>query len=427
MIIIALGANLPSQFGSPRATLKHAIREIAKHGICVLYQSPIYLTAPVPLSDQPWYHNAVIGVSTDKSPVQLMQILQTIEKNFGRVRTERNAPRVIDLDIVAYHDVVMDGENLIIPHPRAHERAFVLYPLRDIAPHWIHPVSRKPISDVIEALPKNQDIQKEYLPLIMGVVNVTPDSFSDGGQFDTCDKAIAHAYQLIEEGADIIDIGGESTRPNAPIISPSDEQRRILPVIEALKNAGALLSVDTRNASTMKLALDAGAGLVNDVTALTYDKDALSVIANSDCRVCLMHMQGTPQTMQIKPTYDDVVKDVYDYLDDRIRVCVEARISKERLMIDVGIGFGKTVQHNIDLFQNLTRFHDLGVDVLLGASRKSFIEKICERPIPAQDRLAGSLAGIAVACNAKIDIVRVHDVAETRQFIEVYLATNKHE
>jgi dihydropteroate synthase len=422
VIIIALGANLPSQFGSPRATLKRAIQEIARHGIRVLYQSPIYLTAPVPISDQPWYHNAVIGVSTDKSPAQLIQILQTIEKNFGRVRTERNAPRVIDLDIVAYHDGVVNDADLIIPHPRAHERAFVLYPLRDIAPNWIHPVSRQSISHLIESLPKNQDIQKENRPLIMGVVNVTPDSFSDGGQFDTTDKAIAQGLRLIVEGADIIDIGGESTRPNAPIISPSDEQRRIMPVIEALKNAGALVSVDTRNATTMKLALDAGAGLVNDVTALTYDKDALSVVANSDCRVCLMHMQGTPQTMQMNPTYDDVVKEVYDYLDDRIRVCIEAGIEKDRLIVDVGIGFGKTIQHNIALFQNLARFHDLGVDVLLGASRKSFIEKICDRPIPPHERLAGSLAGIAVACHAEIDVVRVHDVAETRQFIEVYTA-----
>lgn len=447
MIIIALGANLPSQFGSPRTTLKRAIQEIARHGIRVLYQSPIYLTSPVPISDQPWYHNAVIGVSTDKSPTQLMRILQAIEKDFGRVRTERNEPRVIDLDIVAYHDIFIPhpnlppqggkelssipspltgegqgGGDLILPHPRAHERAFVLYPLRDIAPNWVHPVSKKSISHLIESLPKNQDIQKENRPLIMGVVNVTPDSFSDGGQFNTTDKAIAQGLRLIAEGADILDIGGESTRPDAPIISPIDEQRRTIQVIEALKNAGALVSVDTRNASTMKLALDAGAGLVNDVTALTYDKDALLVVANSDCRVCLMHMQGTPQTMQMNPTYHDVVKEVYDFLDDRIRVCIKAGIDKERLMVDVGIGFGKTVQHNIALFQNLSRFHDLGVDVLLGASRKSFIEKICERPIPPHERLAGSLAGIAIACNAEIDVVRVHDVAETWQFIEVYTA-----
>ena len=161
MILIALGANLSSQFGSPRATLKRAILEIDKRGIRVLYQSPIYLTAPVPISDQPWYHNAVVGVSTDKSPQQLIETLQSIEMNFGRVRTERNAPRMIDLDIVAYDDVVTDNHNLIIPHPRAHERAFVLYPLRDIEPRWVQPISQKTISQMITDLPKEQEIQKE--------------------------------------------------------------------------------------------------------------------------------------------------------------------------------------------------------------------------------------------------------------------------
>lgn len=420
MIFIALGANLPSQFGSPRATLKRAIQDIDKNGIRVLYQSPIYLTAPVPISDQPWYHNAVIGVATDKTPLDLLKILQNIENNFGRVRTERNAPRMIDLDIVAYHDVVSDDENLILPHPRTHERAFVLYPLRDIAPNWRHPKFNKSIEAMFAELPSDQEIQKENHPLIMGIVNVTPDSFSDGGQFDTTEKAIAQGLRLIEEGADILDIGGESTRPNSQSISIDEELRRVLPVIEGLKNKGALLSIDTRNAITMSEALRAGAGMVNDVTALTWDKDALSVVAHSDCRVCLMHMQGTPQTMQANPTYNDVVEDVFNYLAERIRVCVENGIAKERIIADVGIGFGKTREHNIALFQNLSRFHDLGVDILLGASRKSFIEKICERPVLPMDRLAGSLAAVASACGHHIQMVRVHDVAETRQFIDVY-------
>ncbi len=420
MIIIALGANLSSQLGSPKITLKRAIQEIAKCGIKVLYQSPVYLTAPVPISDQPWYHNAVISVSTDKSPQQVLNILKSIENNFGRVRTERNAPRVIDLDIVAYDDVVQDDETLILPHPRMHERAFVLCPLQDIAPNWIHPVSKKSVSKLIRELPKNQEIQKENRPLIMGVVNVTPDSFSDGGRFYSAESAIFHGLKLIEQGADMLDIGGESTRPNAAPVSPDVEQRRIIPVIEGLKNSGTLISVDTRNASTMQAALKAGAGLINDVTSLIWDKDSVHLLKNSDCRICLMHMQGSPQTMQMNPTYHDVVKDVYDYLANRIRICVQAGIAKERLIIDVGIGFGKTLDHNITLLQNLSWFHDLGVDVLLGTSRKSFIEKICEFSVPPLDRLAGSLAGIAAACDAKVQIVRVHDVAETRQFIDVY-------
>lgn len=419
MIVIALGANLPSSIGSPRDTIKRAITEIAKQGIRVLYQSPIYLTAPVPISDQPWYHNAVISVSTDQSPAQLLKTLQSIENNFGRVRTERNAPRIIDLDIVVYNDVIQNNDDLILPHPRMHERAFVLYPLRDISRNWIHPVSRKHIGDLIAGIGAGQDIKRETRPLIMGIVNVTPDSFSDGGEFSSTDAAIAHGLKLIAEGADILDVGGESTRPTSVVVPPQEEQNRILPVIEGLKNAGALISVDTRNASTMRAALKAGAGLINDISALTHDADSLDAVRESDCRICLMHMQGTPQTMQINPSYDNVLSDIYSYLDQRIKACVAAGIAKDRLMIDVGIGFGKNLDHSIALLQNISKFHELDVDILLGVSRKSFIEKICECEIPAPDRLAGSLAALSNVSRDNINIVRVHDVAATRQFLDV--------
>lgn len=419
MIVIALGANLPSQFGTPRETLKRAMGEISKHDIRVLYQSSIYLTAPVPISDQPWYHNAVIGVATDKSPLELLKTLQLIENDFGRIRTERNAPRVIDLDIISYDDVVMESGELVIPHPRMHERAFVLYPLQDITKNWTHPVTRKPVNTLIAELPAGQEIIKEDRPRIMGIVNVTPDSFSDGGQFNSTEAAIAHGLKLIEEGADILDIGGESTRPDAQAVSADEEQRRILPVIRALKNAGALISVDTRNASTMMAALEAGAGMINDITALSGE-GAMDAVRKSACRICLMHMQGQPQTMQKNPQYDDVVREVYTYLADRISVCVENGISKDRLIADMGIGFGKSVDHNIELFKNLSAFHELGIDMLLGASRKRFIEGICGGTIPADQRLSGSLAAVAAACQHNLQIVRVHDVRETLQFIKVY-------
>ncbi|OFW88086.1 MAG: dihydropteroate synthase [Alphaproteobacteria bacterium RIFCSPHIGHO2_12_FULL_45_9] len=257
----------------------------------------------------------------------------------------------------------------------------------------------------------------------MGIVNVTPDSFSDGGKFASTDTAIQHGLQLIAEGADILDIGGESTRPSSVVVSPDEEQRRILPVIEGLRNAGALISVDTRNASTMTAALKAGAGMINDISALTHDKESINVLRDSDCRICLMHMQGTPQTMQVNPHYNDVVAEVYRFLEERIQACVEAEIAKDRLMIDVGIGFGKTLDHNLALLKNMSKFHDLGVDILLGVSRKRFIEQICGRDIAAEDRLAGSLAALAHACRDHLQIVRVHDVAATRQFIDVIQKT----
>jgi dihydropteroate synthase len=420
MILIALGANLRSRFGSPRDTLHFAVSEMMREGIQVLYQSPVYLTAPVPISDQPWYHNAVIRVVTKHTPTELLQVLQSIENRFGRIRSERNAPRIIDLDILAYHDVVMESDDLILPHPRLQERAFVTYPLRDVAADWAHPVYHLSVSEMIEKLPEGQEIIKTYRPLIMGIVNVTPDSFSDGGQYHDSSRAIAHGLKLIAEGADILDIGGESTRPMAGPVAPEDEQQRILPVIEGLRNAGALISVDTRNASTMRAALRAGAGMINDVSALTHDPQSVDVLKESDCRICLMHMQGTPETMQINPQYGDVVRDVYDYLKHQIDVCVSNGIAKERMMVDVGIGFGKTVDHNIALIENLGAFRTLGMDVLFAGSRKSFIEKICDRTIPPEDRLPGSLALLTKAYQENVKVIRVHDVAQTRQFLDVY-------
>lgn len=420
MILIALGANLRSRFGSPRDTLHFAVSEMMREGIQVLYQSPVYLTAPVPISDQPWYHNAVIRVVTKHTPTELLQVLQSIENRFGRIRSERNAPRIIDLDILAYHDVVMESKDLILPHPRLQERAFVTYPLRDVAADWLHPVHHLSVSEMIEKLPEGQEIIKTYRPLIMGIVNVTPDSFSDGGQYNDPSRAIAHGLKLIAEGADILDIGGESTRPMAGPVPPEDEQQRILPVIEGLRNAGALISVDTRNASTMRAALRAGAGMINDVSALTHDPQSVDVLKESDCRICLMHMQGTPETMQINPQYGDVVRDIYDYLKHQIDVCVSNGIAKERMMVDVGIGFGKTVDHNIALIENLGAFRTFGMDVLFGGSRKSFIEKICDRTIPPEDRLPGSLALLAKAYQENVNVIRVHDVAQTQQFLDVY-------
>lgn len=420
MILIALGANLRSRFGLPGDTLRFAVSEMMREGIQVLYQSPVYLTAPVPISDQPWYHNAVIRVVTKHTPAELLQVLQSIENRFGRIRSERNAPRIIDLDILAYHDVVMESKDLILPHPRLHERAFVTYPLRDVAADWVHPVHHLSVSEMIEKLPEGQEIIKTYRPLIMGIVNVTPDSFSDGGQYNDPSRAIAHGLKLIGEGADILDIGGESTRPMAGIVAPEDEQKRILPVIEGLRNAGALISVDTRNASTMRAALRAGAGMINDVSALTHDPQSVDVLKESDCRICLMHMQGTPETMQVNPHYQHVVKEVYEYLEERIDFCASNGIEKDRIMIDVGIGFGKQTEHNIALIKELSLFKDLGVDLLFGASRKSFIEKICHRSISVQDRLPGSLAVLSTAYDQRVNVIRVHDVAQTRQFLDVY-------
>ena len=258
-------------------------------------------------------------------------------------------------------------------------------------------------------------------PLIMGVVNVTPDSFSDGGETMDADAAVARGRALLAAGADIVDVGGESTRPGALPLDPRDESARVVPVIRALAAAGAVVSVDTRNARTMAAALDAGAGIVNDVTALTGDPDALALVARRGASVVLMHMRGDPRTMQDAPRYDDVVGDVADYLAGRVEACARAGIPRAKIAIDPGIGFGKTVEHNVALIAGLDRLAALGCAVLLGVSRKSFIGRL-SRGEDAKNRLSGSLAAMLAGVARGADIVRVHDVAETRQALAVWAA-----
>lgn len=257
---------------------------------------------------------------------------------------------------------------------------------------------------------------------IMGVVNVTPDSFSDGGRFLSSEAAIAHGLALVRDGADILDIGGESTRPGADEVPADEERARVIPVVEGLKaETNALLSIDTRKPEIVADAVAAGASIWNDISALTYSPDSLRVAAELDCDIVLMHAQGDPKTMQDDPHYDDVVEEVYGFLADRINACEKAGIDLSRLIIDPGIGFGKTLEHNLALIASLRRFCELGRPVLLGASRKRFISAL-DREGPADQRLGGSLAAALAGLQGGAGIFRVHDVAATRQALSVAAA-----
>lgn len=254
-------------------------------------------------------------------------------------------------------------------------------------------------------------------PIVMGVVNVTPDSFSDGGQFASAETAIAHGRALLEAGAAIVDIGGESTRPGAAPVAVNEEIARVVPVVKALASSGACVSIDTRHAAVMEAAVAAGARIVNDVTALTGE-GSLAAVARTNAAVILMHMQGEPRTMQDHPTYTWAPGDVFDALQARIAVCVAAGISRERLAIDPGIGFGKNDLHNAQILDHIALYRALGCAVVLGASRKSFIGRM-SRGEGAGHRLAGSLAAALHGVSQGARIVRVHDVAETRQALAV--------
>jgi dihydropteroate synthase len=248
---------------------------------------------------------------------------------------------------------------------------------------------------------------------LMGIVNVTPDSFSDGGRFLAPDHAIAHARELADDGADLLDVGGESTRPGAREVSAEEELARVAPVLEGIQDLNMPISIDTSKAAVAEAALDRGAEIVNDVTALRHEPALAGLCAARECLVVLMHMQGTPRTMQENPTYADVVDDVKAFLSERIQFAVGEGIAEERIWVDPGIGFGKTVAHNLELLRRLGEMRELGRPLVVGTSRKRFIGELTGRDV--DDRLGGTIASNVLALRAGADVLRVHDVAETRQ------------
>ncbi len=256
-------------------------------------------------------------------------------------------------------------------------------------------------------------------PLVMGVLNVTPDSFSDGGRWFDAERAVAHGRALVAAGADLIDVGGESTRPGAAELPPGEEIRRVEPVVRALAEDGAVVSIDTRHKAVMERALAAGARIVNDVSALTHDPDSLALVTRRQAPVVLMHMRGEPPTMQREPVYDSPLVEVLEYLDARIAACIAAGIPRERIVVDPGIGFGKLVRHNLELIAGIGAFHALGCAVMLGVSRKSMIARLSHSE-PPEARLPGSLAAALFAVQQGVQILRVHDVAETCQALALW-------
>lgn len=256
-------------------------------------------------------------------------------------------------------------------------------------------------------------------PLIMGIVNVTPDSFSDGGHFFSPARAMQHARQLIEEGADLLDIGGESTRPGAQAVGIEEELERVLPVLEGLSDCGVPLSVDTLKPEVMRAAIRAGADMINDVNALRSE-GALQAVADSAVAVCLMHMQGEPRTMQHSPQYQDVVAEVKAFLDARIAAAEQAGIQRNRMVIDPGFGFGKTLEHNLGMLKQLESFAGLGVPLLAGLSRKSMLGLLTG--LPVGERMVPSVAAAVIAAMKGAIILRVHDVKETRQALQIFNA-----
>jgi dihydropteroate synthase len=265
---------------------------------------------------------------------------------------------------------------------------------------------------------KNKKLDLSSRTHIMGILNVTPDSFSDGGRFYKFDDAIRQGMKMAEEGADIIDVGGESTRPGSNPVSLEEELSRVIPVIESLsKSLNIPVSIDTYKAKVAQAALNAGAQMINDISALRFDPELKKVAASYDVPVALMHIQGTPRTMQENPYYEDVIREITAYLKESIQIAKNAGIDQEKVIIDPGIGFGKRLEDNLNILKNLKRFSILNCPILIGCSRKSFIGNILN--LPLEERLEGSLAALAVSVMNGVHMVRVHDVKESKRVVNL--------
>lgn len=255
--------------------------------------------------------------------------------------------------------------------------------------------------------------------LVMGIVNVTPDSFSDGGKFFSPEVAISHASKLITQGADIIDIGGESTRPGAEQVSESEELKRVIPVIEKIRtdNPTILISIDTTKASVAKHAVEAGADIINDVSGLSFDNNMIGIVENLNIPVVIMHMKGNPQNMQLNPEYKDIVNEILDFFKMKIKIAIQSGINRSMIILDPGIGFGKTVEHNFELLSRLNEFNVLELPIMIGPSRKSFIGITLD--LPPEDRLEGTAAAVSAGVMNGASIVRVHDVKSMKRVVRI--------
>jgi 2-amino-4-hydroxy-6-hydroxymethyldihydropteridine diphosphokinase/dihydropteroate synthase len=433
--------------GDRIAMIEQACKEMEACGkIKVLRTSSLWETKAMYVLDQDKFVNGACEIETSLSPIELLDELQAVENKMGRVKVIDKGPRNIDLDILFYDDVTMKSERLQLPHALMLEREFVLRPVCELIPettlpkHEVSPsgtlkehLSRLPLSDeplspltpLASTLPNITAYQSNRNTRIMSILNVTPDSFSDGGKnFNTDEVTLANTIKShIDAGATILDVGGQSTRPGAVQVSAKEELSRILPAVNLIKRLpeakNVAVSIDTYRADVAEESIKAGAHIINDVSAGLLDDNMLSTMAKLGCTVCLMHMRGTPETMNKLTSYPDgIIEGVGQELLERVRAAEAAGIRRWRIILDPGIGFAKTQEQNLELLRRLdelTKFPGLeGFPWLVGTSRKAFIGRITGVS-EAKDRIWGTAAAIAAAVQGGSDIVRVHDVVEMGQ------------
>lgn len=430
-VFLALGTNL----GQRKKNLQQAINALGDT-VAIDLVSPIYLTSPWGIADQPDYFNACVAVTTKLSPLELLRNVKELEKKLGREPGVRWGPRLIDIDLIYFDQVVLKTEELTVPHPRRSERAFVLAPLNDIAADFVDPLEKRSVKELVAGVDlgsvKRLDGNEERLArpsylawgvktFVMGIINVTPDSFSGDGLAHGdgwIEAAVDQAKRFVGEGADILDIGGESTRPGSQPITEAEEIDRVLPVIEAIRAAVDVpLSIDTYRAEVAAKALDMGANWINDVWALRMDPEMVDVARDYECPIVLMHNRSKPKNVAqenrlggyyVGVEYTDLLTDVSRELQESINLALMRGVHEDQIIIDPGLGFGKTVSQNLQLLNELNELIKMGYPILVGPSRKSFIGHTLN--LPAEDRLEGTAATVAIAIDRGADVIRVHDV-----------------
>ena len=416
---VGLGSNVGDRF----AMLNTAWSLVQERVGEIIGSSSLYDTTPVLVEAQGRFLNAVVGVETALGPIETLETLKGIERDMGRVVRERYGPREIDLDLIVHGDTVMDTERLTLPHPRAKERVFVRRPLAEAGFSFDEDLCEDDTPECFRSIfgrwPKGERT------LVMGILNVTPDSFSDGGELTSVEAALKRAEAMVRDGADILDVGGESTRPGAVAVDENNECDRVIPLIEALKRSfDVCISIDTRNSRVANEAVDAGASIINDVSAGVYDPQMFDLLRQRPSVAFVpMHSRGTPQTMQSLTHYNDLLPDV---LTDLRRTTLDPlnrdfHVAPWRLLLDPGIGFAKTSDQNIELLRHLSdlQIHSSYAGILVGPSRKGFIGHLLQQasadgaPVPTADRDFAS-AGACCTVVPTVDIVRVHNVRGVR-------------
>eukprot|EP00743_Colponemidia_sp_Colp-15_P005789 GILK01006223.1.p1 GENE.GILK01006223.1~~GILK01006223.1.p1 ORF type:complete len:450 (-),score=46.15 GILK01006223.1:90-1439(-) len=432
-IVLALGSNQ----GDRVRNIQNALQAINKFAT-VKSTSNLYQTKPAFFTEQNMFLNAACMAETNLSVTDLLKAVKNAEQTLGRTVTFRNGPRVIDIDILFHGPTVHESADLSVPHIGIKDRDFVLRPLMDLCPDFVHPKLNVTIEKLYAGLLETSPLES-VTPIgstlfawgrkthIMGIANVTPDSFSDGGRYQGHSAAVAHILKMARYGADIIDVGGESTRPGAVSVADEMQMERVVPVIQAVKAEvpSIVISIDTRSAAVAREAVKAGADLVNDVSGGRHDPAMLETTSALQVPIVLQHMRGDPQTMQQHTQYEDLMKDVLTSLRDRVAAAQAAGIPRWNIIIDPGIGFAKTPEQDLTILRHGSMLKQVGLPVLMGVSRKKFLGKVLAEDDPLK-RQWGTAAAVASCVAGKADIVRVHDVAEMSQVVRVADAIFRH-